>query len=87
MAGVSGLFDFLTIGLFAGLIVLFLNRSLDDQVHANDDMWRYLAAAVCCAAVNYVGNEVSLALGAVLACATVAFILVALRPFAPAPRR
>ena len=87
MAIVNGVFDFLTIGLFAGLIVLFLNRSLDDQVHEKDEMWRYLAAAVCCAIVNYLGNEVSVAVGAVGAFATVAFIVFALRPFAPVPRR
>lgn len=83
----NGLFDLLTIGIFAGLIVLFLQRSLDEQVHENDEMWRYLAAAVCCAVVNYLGDKVSVALGAMGAGVTIAFIFLALRPFAPAPRR
>ena len=47
-------YDWVTILVFAGLIVLFLQRS---QGVARDHLWQYLVAAVGCAATNYLGNE------------------------------
>ena len=46
-------YDWLTIAIFAGLIVLFLQRS---QGYARDSMWQYLIAAVGCAVANQFGN-------------------------------
>ncbi len=63
--------------VFAGLVVLFLQRS---QGEARDQLWQYLVAAVGCAGTNYLGNEgydlIAVALGA----ATLVFIFVVLRP-------
>ncbi len=78
-------YDWLTVTVFAGLIVLFLQRS---QGVARDFLWQYLVAAVGCAVTNYLGNEAikleSIAWHAgavVLGLATLAFIWFALRPF------
>lgn len=77
-------YDWATMIVFAGLIVLFLQRS---QGEPRDHLWQYLIAAVGCAATNYLGNEgfklesltyhvAAIALGL----ATVGFIVVVLRP-------
>jgi hypothetical protein len=78
-------YDWSTVIVFAGLIVLFLQRS---QGVARDHLWQYLTAALGCAATNYVGNEAikldntTYHLGAiVLGLATLAFIWFVLRPF------
>lgn len=78
-------YDWVTVIVFAGLIVLFLQRS---QGVARDHLWQYLVAAVGCAATNYLGNEAlkldeanyhvaAIALGL----ATLAFIWIVLQPF------
>jgi len=78
-------YDWITILVFAGLIVLFLQRS---QGEARDHLWQYLVAAVGCAATNYLGNEAIklddasyhyAAIG--LGVATLAFIWIVLQPF------
>lgn len=78
-------YDWVTVIVFAGLIVLFLQRS---QGVARDHLWQYLVAAVGCATTNYLGNEAlkldqpnyhiaAIALGL----ATLAFIWIVLQPF------
>lgn len=47
-------YDWVTVGIFAGLIVLFLQRSVGPQ---RDQMWPYFAASVACAVINQVGNK------------------------------
>ena len=78
-------YDWSTVIVFAGLIVLFLQRS---QGEARDHLWQYLVAAVGCAGTNYVGNEAIKAdmplyhAGAIaLGIATLAFIWIVLQPF------
>lgn len=77
-------YDWATMIVFAGLIVLFLQRS---QGAPRDHLWQYLIAAVGCAGTNYLGNEgfklesmvyhfAAVATGL----ATVAFIAIVLRP-------
>lgn len=78
-------YDWGTVIVFAGLIVLFLQRS---QGVARDHLWQYLIAAVGCAATNYVGNE-AIKLGDTLyhvaavglGVATLGFIWFVLQPF------
>ena len=79
------IYDWATMAVFAGLVVLFLQRS---QGEARDELWQYLVAAVGCAGTNYVGNEALRLgnnlyhLGAVaLFLATLAFIWIVLKPF------
>ncbi len=78
-------YDWATMAVFAGLVVLFLQRS---QGEARDELWQYLVAAVGCAGTNYIGNEALRAgetlyhVGAVaLFLATLGFIWFVLKPF------
>jgi hypothetical protein len=82
----STVFDFLSIAIFAGLIVLFLQRSVGETT-PDDHLWQYLVAAVGCALANYLGNA-GWTIGAVLVIgATLAFIFYILRPFPNFPPR
>ena len=79
------IYDWSTIIVFAGLIVLFLQRS---QGAPRDHLWQYMVAALGCALTNYIGNEAikdasaPLHLGAVaLGLSTLGFIWFMLRPF------
>jgi hypothetical protein len=58
-------YDWLTVMIFAGLIVLFLQRSTGDN-EPRDSIWQYLAASVACAIANYVGNDKEGAIGAAI---------------------
>lgn len=79
-------YDWVTVAIFAGLVVLFLQRSTGDRP-PRDTMLQYLAASAGCAAANYVGNKAvtggGLAyhlLAAGLIVATLAYIHFVLRP-------
>jgi hypothetical protein len=48
------IYDWVTVAIFAGLIVLFLQRSVGPE---RDQMWPYFAASVACAVINQVGNK------------------------------
>lgn len=74
-------FDALTMMIFAGLIVLFLQRSTGTTEY-KDAIWQYLVAAIGCAVSNYLGNEGYPIPAVVLIVATLAFIFYVLRPFA-----
>lgn len=50
------IYDWLTVMIFAGLIVLFLQRSTGEE-EPQDSIWQYLAASAACAIANYVGND------------------------------
>ncbi len=79
------IYDWVTIAIFAGLVVLFLQRST--AALPRDNMLQYLGAAVGCGVANWLGNQ---ALGgdgwpfhvaAVAAiAATVGYIFVVLKP-------
>ena len=81
-----GLFDFLTLAVFAGLIVLFLQRSVEPGDY-RDHLWQYLVAAVGCAVTNYLANNGYPLPAVVLLVATLAFIFYVLRPFRILPPR
>jgi FtsH-binding integral membrane protein len=53
---VQTVYDWLTVGLFAGLVVLFLQRSAAPE-DAGDRAIHYFPPAVGCALANYLGNE------------------------------
>ena len=74
-----GLFDFLSLALFAGLIVLFLQRSIEPGDH-RDHLWQYLCAAVGCAVANIWAATIVLV-------GVMAFVFYVLRPFRVAPPR
>lgn len=78
-------YDWVTVAIFAGLIVLFMQRSTGDDT-TQDNILHYLAPSVGCMATNYFGNEAmegegSHLIALVLLAATIAYILVVLKPF------
>ena len=48
-------YDWVSLGLFAGLIILFLQRSTAEE--PSDHMYQYAPPAIGCAVVNYLGNN------------------------------
>jgi hypothetical protein len=73
------IWDWITVGIFAGLIVLYLQRSVQDE--PQDSIWHYLLPSLGCAVANYLGNEGQpLFAGAVIA-ATLGYVLFVLKPF------
>lgn len=80
-------YDWITVGIFAGLIVLFMQRSTTDDDNVDDPLWMYLAAGVGCAVANFLGND-ELHVPAILALvATLAFIFHFLKPFSSSNSR
>lgn len=49
-------YDWVTIALFAGLIVIFLQRSTG-RSEQSDTILHYLPPSIGCAVANYLGNE------------------------------
>ena len=90
------IYDWLTVMLFAGLIVLFLQRSSTEE-EPRDSIWQYLVASGGCAIANYVGNDkngaISNALGdpmrhliaVMILVGVLAYVHYALRPFDRTP--
>ena len=51
-------YDWVTVAIFAGLIVLFVQRSTtEEEAQQHDSLLLYLGAGVGCAVANYVGNK------------------------------
>ena len=73
-----GFFDLLTLAIFAGLIVLFLQRSIEPGEH-KDHLWQYLVASVGCAVANYLGNNGYTVAAIALIVSTMAFIVYVLK--------
>ena len=48
-------YDWVCVLIFAGLVVLLLQRS--SMENPPDSLWAYLPPAIGCAAANYFGNE------------------------------
>ena len=74
-------YDWISIGIFAGLIVLFMQRSTTDTKGVHDPLWMYLAAGAGCAVGNYIGNKGMHIFAIFVMVATVAFIIRFLKPF------
>jgi len=81
-------FDWVTIGLFAGLIVLFLQRSVgqkqgdEDVVEPQDSILHYLAPSIGLAVANYLGNEGYALAAWLLIGAACVYIYLVIKPFA-----
>ena len=73
------IYDFVTVGLFAGLVILFLQRSTAPE--PQDHMYQYLPPAVGCALANWLGNQGQDALAVVTMLAVVGYVVVVLKPF------
>jgi hypothetical protein len=72
------IFDWLTVLTFAGLAVLYLQRSSMEE--PQDRIWHYLPPAVGCALVNYLGNEGYIVIAALGLVAVLAYIYYVLKP-------
>jgi len=77
---VSTIYDLVTVVIFAGLAILFLQRSMGPE-SPNDRIYHYAPPAVGCALANWLGNEHQdvAAIAAILA--VVGYILYVLKPF------
>jgi hypothetical protein len=74
-------YDWVTLAIFAGLVVLFLQRSTADQSQKDASLFYYLGAGVGCAAANYFGNHGQDAAAILLIVAALAVIFFILKPF------
>ena len=72
-------YDWITIALFAALIVLFMHRSTMSGA-PRDSLWQYLIAAVGCAVVNQIGNAGYDLVAIVCGAAVLAYVHFVLRP-------
>ena len=74
-------YDWVTLGIFAGLVVLFLQRSTSEANRDNDNLAWYLAAGVGCGVANYLGNHGNDLLAVIALAGTIALIVLVLKPF------
>jgi hypothetical protein len=82
----QSVYDWVTLAIFAGLVVLFLQRSTGDRAEKDGSILYYLAAGVGCAVANYLGDHGQDLIAVLLLAATVGFIIYFLRPFHPQSR-
>jgi hypothetical protein len=75
------IYDWVSLAIFAGLIVLFLQRSTGDRGEKDASIIYYLAAGVGCAVANYLGNKGQDLIAVLVIAATIAFIAYFLKPF------
>lgn len=78
-------YDWITVAIFGGLVVLFLHRSVQPG-EPQDTILHYLPPAVGCAAANYVGNPEPHGLGQglisfLLVVGVVIYVILVLKPF------
>jgi len=80
------IYDWVSLGIFAGLVVLFLQRSTSDRADGDVSLIYYLGAGVGCGVANYFGNKGQDIVAILLLAATIGFIVYYLKPFRPKPR-
>ena len=73
-------YDWITVAIFGGLVVLFLHRSVAEE-EPQDTILHYLPPAVGCALANWVGNNGQGPLSAIIVVAVLAYIILVLKPF------
>jgi hypothetical protein len=73
-------YDWVSLAIFAGLIVLFLQRSTGDRAEKDAPLLYYLGAGVGCAVANYFGNHGQDIVAIAIMVATGAFIIYFLNP-------
>ena len=78
MTGFETVYDWVTVAIFAGLVVLFLQRSM--AAVPTDKVVHYLPPAIGCAAANWVGNKGQDLWAVLIIVVVVAYIFVVLKP-------
>lgn len=73
------LYDLITIGLFAGLAILFLQRSLGPP-NDKDRIYHYAPPAVGCAAGNWFGNQHQDLVAIAIIAASIIYTVIVLKP-------
>jgi len=81
----STVYDWVSLAIFAGLVVLFLQRSTGESAEKDASLLYYLGAGVGCAAANYFGNEGQHVVAITLIIATIGFVIYFLKPFPTKP--
>jgi hypothetical protein len=76
---VSTIYDLVTIVLFAGLAILFLQRSVGPPSE-RDRIYHYAPPAVGCAAANWLGNQHYDVAAIAVIVASVAYAVIVLKP-------
>ena len=74
-------YDWITLAVFSGLVVLFLQRSTQEELV--DTVWHYLPPAIGCAFSNWLGNEGHDIPAILVLAACIAYIIFVLRPTLP----
>lgn len=74
------IFDWVTMAIFSGLVVLFLNRSMAPE-EKQDNIYHYAPPALGCAVANYLGNHEQRVAAIAIVIAVVGYILFFLHPF------
>ncbi len=78
-------YDWVTLGIFAGLVVLFLQRSTGEVEDQKDSLLWYLVAGGGCAVANYLGNKGQDVPAVLILVGTIGLILFVLKPFKLGP--
>jgi len=73
-------YDWMTMAIFGGLVVLFLHRSVADS-EPKDHILQYMPPAIGCAIANYLGNEGHGPLSALIVVVVLAYVVIVLKPF------
>jgi hypothetical protein len=82
---VETIYDWITVAIFGGLVVLFLHRSTSDEP-PKDHILQYMPPAIGCALANYVGNhpeQVPYAgpMSALIIVVVLVYVVLVLKPF------
>lgn len=72
-------YDWITVAIFSGLIVLFLQRSTAEV--ATDHLWQYLPPMFGCAFANWLGNKGDDIFAIPILMLTLVYINYVLKPF------
>lgn len=78
-------YDWITVMIFAGLVVVFLQRSVGD--HESDPILNYVPAVVGCAVCNWLGNEGYHLVAVVALVALAAYVWFVIKPMETLGRR
>lgn len=81
------IYDWVSLAIFAGLIVLFLQRATSETGQKDVSLFYYLVAGIGAAAADVLGDHGQPIIAIAVLAATVGFIIYFLKPFQrPSPR-